>query len=335
MPIAGVAYALDRVRSPALKLVLARSAWLRTIAASRALRIEFLAFASIAVALALTISAPVTMFVWGPLVLGVPHLVGDVRYLVLQPYSPTLQRWRDLSVAALLIAAAWYSSSLVSVQIGGAAVLAALVLTPLAARTARALLRRAAWLAVAVTLYVVVYRNPLLSLYVLAHGHNVVAILLFTVVFGRGRARWVVPVVAAGGTALIVGGAFDIWLPVRQLEEFTGYLLPTSALDAWSPTMCARITVAFVFLQSVHYTIWLRLIPEQLRQRNGMRSFTASLRSLQQDFSGVVVWAIVAVAIGLLALGMRNAVDARQWYLRIAGSHAYLELAFLARWLAR
>ncbi len=335
MALAGVAYALDRVRSPALKIVLARSAWLRTVAASRALRIEFLAVASIAVTLLITVGAPVTMFLWGPLVLGVPHLVADVRYLVLRPYSPTLQRWRDLSVAALLIAAAWYSSSLASVQIGGAAVLVALALTPLSAHTARALLRRAAWLAAAVALYVVVWRNPLMSLYVLLHGHNVVAILLFTVVFGRGRARWLVPLVAAVGAALILSGAVDHWLSVRQLDEFTGYLLPTSALDAWSPTMCARVAVSFVFLQSVHYTIWLRLIPEQARQRNGMRSFTASLRALQHDFGAVVVWGIVAVAVALIAFGMHNALDARQWYLRIAGSHAYLELAFLARWAAR
>ena len=335
MALASVAYALDRVRSPALKLVLARSAWLRTIAASRALRIEFLALASIAVALVLTVGATATMFLWVPLVLGVPHLVADVRYLVLRPYSPTLQRWRDLSVAALLIAAAWYSSSLASVQLGGAAVLAALVLTPLTTRTPQALLRRGAWLAAAAALYVVVWRNPLMSLYVLLHGHNVVAIVLFSVVFGRGRARWLVPMIAATGAALIVGGAFDHWLAVRQLDEFTGYLLPTSALDAWSPTMCARVAVSFVFLQSVHYTIWLRLIPEQTRQRNGMRSFSASLRALQQDFGWITVWLITAVATALIAFGMHDALDARQWYLRIAGSHAYLELAFLARWLAR
>jgi hypothetical protein len=56
---------------------------------------------------------------------------------------------------------------------------------------------------------------------------------------------------------------------------------------------------------------------------------------LQHDFGAVVVWGIVAVAVALIAFGMHNALDARQWYLRIAGSHAYLELAFLARWAAR
>jgi hypothetical protein len=75
-----------------LKLVLSRSAWLRLVVQSRAYRIELLALSSLVVALALTLSAPSLLFMWAPLVLGVPHLVADVRYLVLAPYCDSATR---------------------------------------------------------------------------------------------------------------------------------------------------------------------------------------------------------------------------------------------------
>ena len=77
-----------------------------------------------------------------------------------------------------------------------------------------------------------------------------------------------------------------------------------------------------------------RLIPEQARPGQGMRSSGASLRALQRDLGRVVVVGIAVVAVGLVAYGVHDAVAARDLYLRVAGCHAYLKLAFFARWLA-
>ena len=330
MLLAAVAQALDHVRSPALKIVLSRSAWLRQVVQSRAGRIELLAVASLLVAIVITLSAPTMLFMWAPLVLGVPHLVADVRYLVLAPYAAVPQRARDVLVVALLVATLWWAEPVV----GFAAVVVTLALSPLRSATARTLALRFGLLAVTGFGCVVAWQNPIATLYVLLHAHNVVAVLLFALVFGRGRARWLVPVIVAAIVAAVGMGLVDPWLHRTSLDNLAGYVLPTHALDTWNPIICARIAVIFIFMQSVHYTIWLRLLPEQARLRQGMRSFGASLRALQHDFGRVVVVAFVVLGCGLLVWGAHDVGAARQGYLRIATFHAYLELAFLARWLA-
>ena len=329
MPLAAVAQSLDRVRSPALKLVLSRSAWLRRIVQSRAFRIEFLAATSLTVALAVTLSAPSLLFMWAPLVLGVPHLVADVRYLVLAPYSAIPQRACDLLVVAMLAATLWW----VSPVVGLAAVVVTLVLSPWRQATPRNVGIRIGLLAVVGLACAVAWRDPIPTSYVLLHAHNVVAVLLFSLVFGPGRARWMVPLIVAIIVAAVAGGLIDPWLHRVSLDNLAGYVLPTHALETWAPITCARIAVLFIFLQSVHYTIWLRLLPEQARPRNAMRSFGASLRALQQDFGRLLVGAFALLGCGLLLWGWHDVFAARQGYLRLANFHAYLELAFLARWL--
>lgn len=312
-----------------LKLVLSRSAWLRQVVQSRAFRIEFLALSSVMVALAVTLSAPGLLFMWAPLVLGVPHLVADVRYLVLAPYSAIPQRARDVLVAGMLAATLWW----VSPVVGLTAVGVTLVLSPLRQATPRIVGLRVGLLALAGLGCAVAWRDPITTSYVLLHAHNVVAVLLFGLVFGRGRARWLVPLIVAIIVAAVAGGLIDPWLHRASLDNLAGYVLPTHALETWAPITCARIAVLFIFLQSVHYTIWLRLLPEQARVRNAMRSFGASLRALQQDFGRLLVVVFVLLSCGLLLWGWHDVFAARQGYLRLANFHAYLELAFLARWL--
>lgn len=329
MPLAAVAQSLDRVRSPVLKQVLSRSAWLRVVVQSRAFRIELLALSSLVVALAMTLSAPSLLFMWAPLVLGVPHLVADVRYLVLAPYAAVPQRARDVLVVGMLAATLWW----VSPVVGLAAVVVTLGLSPLRQTTLRTVALRVGLLALASGVCGVAWRDPINVSYVLLHAHNVVAVLLFALVFGRGRARWLVPALVAAVVAAVAGGLADPWLHRASLDNLAGYVLPTHALNTWAPITCARIAVLFIFLQSVHYTIWLRLLPEQARPRNAMRSFGASLQALQHDFGRVVVVGFALLSCGLLLWGWHDVFAARQGYLRLANFHAYLELAFLARWL--
>ena len=329
MALQAVALALDRVRAPTLAL-LARSGWLREALRVRATRVELLALVGIVTALLAAILAPAWMWLWTPLLLGVPHLVSDVRYLALPRYAPAALRARDLIVAGLLVATlAWPSP-----RVGGAAVVAAWLLSPRPRPGARALSTRALVGGALIAAYAVAWRAPLEASYALVHAHNLIAVVLFACVFGRGRARWWVPAALGCGGALVLLGAADPLLPRGALDEVAGYLLPRSALESWPAAWCARLAVLFVFLQSAHYAIWLRLIPEEVRPRPGMRSFRASLHALQQDFGPALVALFIALALLILGLGLHDAQLARQEYLRLAGFHAYLELAFLARWLA-
>lgn len=326
MALATVAHALDRLREPTLAL-LARSEWLRSALRSRASRVELFAATGVATALAAALLAPALLWLWAPLFLGVPHLVADVRYLALPRQSPAVLRARDGLVAALLAATLLWPSP----RLGGAAVVVAWLLSPAAPS-----LRSVWWVLGSVLIagvYAAMWSFPIESSYVLVHAHNAIAVLLFAWVFGRGRARWALPLALAGISALLLSGALDAVLPSSALDEVAGYLLPLAALEQWPASWCARLAVLFVFLQSVHYAIWLRLIPELARRRDGARSFRASLAALQHDLGPLLV-VLAAAALLLLLLAAHDPLLAQREYLRFAGFHAYLELAFLARWLA-
>lgn len=325
MALAAVAHALDRLREPTLAL-LARSEWLRAALRSRASRVELFAATGVATALAAALLAPALLWLWAPLLLGVPHLVADVRYLALPRQSPAVLRVRDVLVAALLAATLLWPSP----RLGGAAVVMAWLLSPAAPSL------RGRWVLGSVLvagMYAAMWSFPIESSYVLVHAHNAIAVLLFAWVFGRGRARWALPLILVVISALLLSGALDAVLPSSALDEVAGYLLPLAALEQWPASWCARLAVLFVFLQSVHYAIWLRLIPELARRRDGARSFRASLAALQHDFGPLLV-VLAAAALLLLLLAAHDPLLAQREYLRFAGFHAYLELAFLARWLA-
>ncbi len=327
MALAVVAHVFDRLREPTLAL-LARSAWWRESMRSRQTRIEVMAVLGVSSALVAALAAPALLWLWGPLLLGVPHLVADLRYLVLPPYSPVVVLRRDIVIGALLAATLWSASP----EVGGAAVVAAWALAP-RPRSSHAMARRALVGAVVISGYAVSWRYSLESSYVLVHAHNAVAVLLFAWVFARGRVRVWLPVALATASALVLTGALDSLLAGNGLDVVAGYLLPVSALERWPAEVCARLAVLFVFLQSVHYAIWLRLVPEQARPRAGQRSFRGSLAALQRDFGGSTMALFAALSVALLAFGLHDAERARTAYLRFAGFHAYLELAFLVRWL--
>jgi hypothetical protein len=110
--------------------------------------------------------------------------------------------------------------------------------------------------------------------------------------------------------------------------------LPDAARAAWTPMVCARIGLVFVFLQSLHYAVWLRLVPEAMRPRPGMRGFVGGIRALEVDLTRVGVIVLAILAAGFVVAGSFDATWARATYLCLASFHAYLELAFLGRWLA-
>lgn len=317
--IAAVARLLDGVRAPVLRVAIATSPRLRRAAQSRAYRLELFAVLGLCGALLGALIAPALLFVWGPLVLGVPHVVADVRYLVLQPGG---LRMRDLAIAAPLVASIWLPTP----AVGGLAALIAIALTP--RRSARWFLT----FAVAGSLWIAAVASPTIATYVLLHGHNVVAIGIAGAILVRGRAGFTLIAGAAVGASLILAGAFDP-LAVALPSQISTYVLPDDI--AWSPLACARISLAFVFLQGLHYVTWLRLVPEAQRARAGMRGFVSGLRALEADFSRVGVVCLAVLATSLIAIGAFDDLWARAIYLSLASFHAFLELAFLGRYLAK
>jgi hypothetical protein len=275
---------------------------------------------------------PVWVLAAGPIVWGVPHVLADVRYLVVRPGYHTRLRVALPLVLALALGLSSRAGGLAGVLVGAS----------LAALLARASLARRAVVAVPLAaLAVAAHRAPELATLVFAHVHNAVALAFFVFWPSRARARaglrerlvTLVPaVVAVLFASAILAGALDaVTVAPRGLgtatwDDLAAQLAPP--LLCADPVIAARLTLLYAFGQSVHYVVWLRLVPEEERARP--RSFRQALRGLTEDLGRplLVVSAAVAVALGVWAVF--DVGEARSRYLQIAFFHGWVELVAAA-----
>jgi hypothetical protein len=164
------------------------------------------------------------------------------------------------------------------------------------------------------------------------YGHNVVAVWLWWA-WRRRRTRWHwLPLSMIGvGSGVLLLGVFDPWLSGGALGWSPQGLDLTYHLSLLAPGVGQpwgmRLVLLFAFLQAVHYGVWLRLMPEEDRQRETPRTFAASWRALREDLGGPLLWGSLLVAVGIGAWALVALAEAREGYLRLALFHGYLELA--------
>jgi hypothetical protein len=309
---------LDRARADLLRLC---GAALAPALRDRDLRVALLGTTAVVTALLLTLCAPVALLALGPLVLGVPHLVGDVRHLVVRRGLHRRPLVLLLLFAPLVVT--WFERRL-------ALGLLATVAVALVARTAwTRRLAAAAPLAAAVAL--AVHHGPVADI-VMAHLHNFIAVLLWWRWRPGRRFAWAPLLAFVAGAALLLAGVAEGWMLRRGLLEATiggatlldvaGFLAPLS-----DPSWCLRLMLLFAFAQSVHYAVWVRLVPEDDRPRAGVRSFSASYRAAAADIGRPLVWGAALLGLALLAWGVFDPNAARDNYLRVAFFHGPLEIA--------
>ncbi len=101
------------------------------------------------------------------------------------------------------------------------------------------------------------------------------------------------------------------------------------------PVLATRLVVLFAFSQSVHYAIWLRLVPEDARSRRSPRPFRSSYRALLADLGPAVLILATLAALGIAVWAVIDLASARDGYLRAAIGHGHLELAAGALLYAR
>lgn len=313
---------LDRLRWMWLKLLgplagpLVRKRELRVIAAGCGVVV----FAALG-----TLLSPFWLLALGPVLLGVPHLVADVRYLVLRP---GLHRRRGgwLLVGVLLLAA---GSGFHSIGFGLEAVAVTALISNgtwprrLAALAFTGLLAGGAWAA----------GNS--AALIFAHLHNFIAVMLWWCWRPRlvpGQAA--VPLLFLIVSALLFAGWLTpwehgfAWQPAGLGPDYhVSYLAPGLA-EPWG----TRLVLLFAFAQSVHYGVWLRLIPEDDRPQATPRTFRASARALAADLGTPLMVGASAAALGIALWAVADLAAARENYLRMALFHGYLEL-IAATWL--
>lgn len=309
---------VDAVRSA---LYRAFAPWLSPLYADRARRVAWMGVASVALSFSLTLLAPLWLLAVGPVLLGVPHLVADVRYLVVRPGLHRCALPAALAAAALL-----------AVGFGAPAAVGLGAMLPAIAAARASAAKKAVALGVWLALTAAALADDTRFVLVFAHAHNLVALLVWWWVRPRdGRALWTVALALLGAAALLAG------LGDGVIRAFGGFSAPASGADfsvlvpqlasPLPPTAGLHLVLAFAFLQSVHYALWVRLIPEDARGRPAPRTFRASWVALEADFGKVALAAVTLLALGVSLWGLVDLGGARLGYLRLAVFHGYLELA--------
>ena len=277
--------------------------------------------------LAMAVGAPLVQLAVGPVVLGIPHLVADVRYLVTRP---GLHRLRGAPIVGLLLGATAVTGTLTYGIVGAALVaLFGERRNWLAAPLAGLALASAWW--------------PWPSAVVAAHVHNVVAVVLW-LTLARPRldspTAWAVrlaPVVAiVAGAAAIGLGAFDGWLARTATLTLPGALelgIHQAILAPGLPPESAlRWVVLFAFGQAVHYGLWLRIVPEEARHRPAPRTLRVAWSVLQRDIGAAGLALAVVATLVIATWAVVDLSAARGGYLTLAAFHGPMELVALA-WL--
>ena len=327
---------LDRART-ALYVRASRVSLLRPLLLRKDRRIPALLLGHAIVALAVALLAPTFLLVAGPLLLGVPHLVSDLRHLVLRPALPRLARPLFLAGSAALLAARalndgglWRTSHL-EPALASALLLGAIALALPGARTVRAVVA----LLVALPLVTCALLWPRESQLLLGHAHNVVALLLWALLYARGtRIALGVALAITGLGALLLLSPLA-WLGFQHGVESSFGLHSLAAADTLAPgitstSLALGIVVSFAFLQSVHYAVWLHAIPQAATRGDASLTFGMSFRALRADLGP---WGL-AVCAGLALLvpcaGVFAPLLTKSLYLSLASFHGYLELAAAA-----
>ena len=312
---------LDALRSALLRRA---TPVLGPLYANRQRRVLWLGASSVMLALATTLGAPVAMLAFGPLVLGIPHLLADVRYLVIRPKAH-----HELGL--------WFAAPMIiATSLGELPAVGFAASVVVAAYTPANFWRRVVVGVMALGLTLAAKQWPYELQLGLLHVHNLVAVALWWFWRPRPKSHLVIPALIAAGSALILWRGEAIvaswWAPATATSfgEFIEQTVPT--IDA---TLAARVVLLFAFLQSVHYALWLRLIPDDDRERVAPRTFKASFIALTNDLSTPLVTVAAVGVVGLIAWAVFDAGAARSGYLRVAAFHGYLELAMATRWLVK
>lgn len=342
--LAALVRPLDAVRRSLWRLS-ARTAFGRACLRDRGLRLTTLAITHIAVAATLTLALPVWLLLIGPLVLGVPHVASDVRYLLLSPPIRLGRRGLILLLGPLLamtavrVAAALGGPYLAELEIllGGAAMLGGVAIAP-------ATLRKRLLVAsgvVALTALSLSFSYG--ALVVMAYLHNAVAFGLWLWLFRTETSRRALALIAlAYGAviALFAGGLGDTALMDHAITSDIGHFGMSEMALTLAPGLPLewglRLVAIFAFMQAIHYVVWLRLIPQRLDERTAPPTIRRSTTRLRRDFGrvGFAALIVLTVAVPVAALA-HDAASVRSLYLLAAIAHGWLELAIVCALLTR
>ncbi len=301
----------------------------RRLVRDRELRIRLSFGLTLSVVMTLVLYAPAWPLALSPILLGVPHVLGDLRYLWFRP-----QRHRKLlfNLIAFPLLAIGGGSGMVGFAFLAATLIVLIAPGPVVRRMLAAILFGT------VGILCAVFPRP--AALVFAHGHNVIGIALFLAWRPRGRSELAAFLVPLGVMLAI------LWLPSthsylqqsgaldRSVGNVEFYDVGALMLGSLHVSLLVPLTLSFALLQGVHYGVWLRFIPEEDRGASTSRTFRRTFLALRRDL-GVAVLALSGFAmVAVMAWAFVDLGAARSGYLRAASFHGQLELVALALLIA-
>ena len=313
---------LDRLRQVCLKALMP---WIRPLIVERERRVTVTGILLMSTALIGVILIPLWMLALGPIIWGVPHILSDVRYLAIRPgFIKRKILWLVAGVPLVIVG---YTGD---VYIGFIGALGALWVSSTS--------NKRLWLGTVVLLFLIwgSHRLGYQANLIFAHAHNFIAVGLWWMWRQRQDTLHWLPLafflLISGGLLfgmadpyLGITFAFPWTPPGNSMSYHLGVLAP-----GFSQQVGVRIVLLFAFAQTIHYVVWLRLIPEEDRPQPTPRSFSSSYRALQADFGTIPIILIACSSVILVGWALMDLAAARVGYLRLAIFHGHLELIALA-----
>ena len=303
-------------------------------------RLAVLALGHMSLALALTVLAPLWLLLLGPLLLGVPHVMADIRYLLLRPATPSTRRFAlavglsllaltALRIVAVLGGESWSEGEQ---ALGVAAVLAGV----LSAHSVP--YRRTLALTLALAIAVFALTQPYQMALWLGHLHNFVALGLW-LVWSWPQKPTLPPlaVLAAYATCLtlLASGLLES-LPAGTALGLDFPMLVAELAPGMAPEIALRLVLIFAFAQAVHYTVWLRLVPNTpiFATRRSAPTLRRALDELRPDLGRMGCRLALGACLLVPLLGLFDPVGIRAIYLSLVLFHGWHELAAITHLIA-
>ncbi|MBM3989372.1 MAG: hypothetical protein FJ298_00025 [Planctomycetes bacterium] len=280
--------------------------------------------AAIAGAALLASSSPLWAVLSGPILFGVPHVVGDVRALWLRRpggFGGSVALCVGLALLAMTgLRVATLSGAGIPVEAELACGVAAVGCAALGG--ARDRRTRRVWTLGVAFLGGCALMAARETLLVLAHAHNLAALALWMAWSRDRRTSRVVGACYVLGalsvTCLSSAGVAD-----RAIGAFDGARMVSELAPGLEPALGDALVRGFAFAQLVHYGIWSWQLP------GGARA------NLREDLGAIGLGVCVLACIGVPLCGVVAPIETRSIYLQLAIAHGWIELSVIAFLLAR
>ncbi len=293
--------------------------FLKPFLTSRDVRICFGGVILMLFSLMLALGAPFWSMALGPVILGIPHVFAGLHYLIKRQ---GFDKKPLILVIFLLVIAATLLNLNISLVIG----LNVLFLFVIETEREKKVLA-----------FIIINILVLLSLkyeyffhFCYLHLHNFIAVFIWWLWSPKGLNR-LIPLLCflLINFLLIFCSSADFSGFISSHPELMGKDYFLSYFIPFETSLATGILLSFAFSQSVHYAIWLRMIPDEDHKQKTPRTFLKTYKTLKAEWGLFFLAMVSALTLFFLFWSFIDVEAAGRNYLQIFSFHANLEISSL------